>query len=61
MEMITVKAKDLINKPTLEDELRMAVGMCIEKMAENETQIQELKNAINELKTKLSEMQVNIK
>ena len=56
METITVKAKDLINTPTLEEELRMAIGMCIERMAENDNQIIELKKTVEELKTKLSEM-----
>lgn len=56
-ETITVKAKDLIDKPSLEDELRMAIGMCIERMAENDNQITELKKSIEQLKAELSEMQ----
>ncbi|MDP2692183.1 MAG: hypothetical protein Q8O88_00925 [bacterium] len=49
-ETIVVPAKDLINKPTLDEEMKMVIGMAIEEMAE-------LKNKISELEKRMEEME----
>ena len=56
MEILTVKAKDLSHKPTVEEELNMAIGMCMEKIAEFELHISELTKKIEELQEQINNM-----
>lgn len=49
-KLITIKAKDLADKPTFDEEIYMTVGGCLQSIAQMKTEIKELREELEELK-----------